>query len=132
MAASGAAGSISTVKVFAAGTYLLSFDLAGQHRFYDKTTKTTTVDFGGQSMAFPLVWNAALATYTWKVTIATPSVLTFSNSTGGNDNVGDLLDNVSVSTVVPEASTWAMLMMGFAGIGYAAFRTGRKTPVGIA
>ncbi|HEY1864409.1 MAG TPA: PEP-CTERM sorting domain-containing protein, partial [Roseiarcus sp.] len=27
--------------------------------------------------------------------------------------------------VVPEASTWAMMLLGFAGLGYAAFRRGR-------
>ena len=31
---------------------------------------------------------------------------------------------------VPEASTWAMMLAGFAGLGYAAFhRTGKRTPV---
>ena len=33
-------------------------------------------------------------------------------------------------TGVPEASTWAMMAMGFAGLGYAAFRrTGKREPV---
>jgi PEP-CTERM motif len=33
-------------------------------------------------------------------------------------------------TGVPEASTWAMMVMGFAGLGYAAFhRTGKREPV---
>jgi len=124
-------GTITTTKVFGPGTYTISFDLAGQNRAYDLLTKTTTVTFDGKTASFPLVWNAALATYTWTVTTSTAGTLSFSNSAGGNDNVGDLLDNVSVSTVVPEASTWAMLVAGFAGLGFAAFR-GRKTPLGIA
>ncbi len=33
---------------------------------------------------------------------------------------------------VPEASTWAMMLTGFAGIGFAAFRRGRKTAPAIA
>ena len=32
----------------------------------------------------------------------------------------------------PEASTWAMMGLGFAGLGFAAFRRGRKTSVAIA
>src|SRR5579871_4491249 len=31
-----------------------------------------------------------------------------------------------MATAVPERSTWAMLMLGFAGLGYAAFRRGNK------
>jgi hypothetical protein len=33
---------------------------------------------------------------------------------------------VGFSGSVPEPSTWAMMFMGFAGLGYAAFRQGRK------
>jgi hypothetical protein len=29
---------------------------------------------------------------------------------------------------VPEPSTWAMMMLGFAGLGYAAFRRSAKAP----
>ena len=32
------------------------------------------------------------------------------------------------SAQVAEPSTWALLMAGFAGVGYAAFVRGRKTP----
>ena len=37
----------------------------------------------------------------------------------------------SVTSVVPEPSTWAMMLLGFAGLGYAGFRS-RKTSVSIA
>ena len=39
-----------------------------------------------------------------------------------NDNVGGW--NVSV---VPETSTWAMMLVGFAGLGFAGYRKSRKT-----
>jgi hypothetical protein len=29
---------------------------------------------------------------------------------------------------VPELSTWAMMLLGFAGLGYAGFRQTRKSP----
>ena len=39
------------------------------------------------------------------------------------------LDNVSVtSTAIPEASTWAMMVLGFAGLGFAGFRA-RRTAI---
>jgi hypothetical protein len=34
---------------------------------------------------------------------------------------------VSVTATIPEASTWAMMTLGFAGLGYAAFRRSAKT-----
>ena len=41
-----------------------------------------------------------------------------------------LLDNVSL-TAVPEPSTWAMLLLGFAGLGYAGYRGRARAPVSI-
>jgi hypothetical protein len=41
-----------------------------------------------------------------------------------------LLDNVSL-TGVPEPSTWAMLLIGFAGMAYAGFRGRSRAPVSI-
>jgi hypothetical protein len=42
-----------------------------------------------------------------------------------------LLDSVSLTTGVPEPSTWAMMILGFVGLGYASLRS-RRTPVSIA
>ena len=35
--------------------------------------------------------------------------------------------DVTLSPSVPEASTWAMMLIGFAGLGFAAVRRARKT-----
>ncbi len=44
-----------------------------------------------------------------------------------NDPSYDGLDSFSVSaSAVPEASTWAMMLAGFAGLGFAGFRSTRK------
>jgi fibro-slime domain-containing protein len=40
--------------------------------------------------------------------------------------------DVTLTPSVPEASTWAMMLTGFAGLGFAAFRRGRKTAPAIA
>ena len=40
--------------------------------------------------------------------------------------------NVSLTPTVPEASTWVMMLTGFAGLGFAAFRRARKTAPTIA
>jgi len=41
-----------------------------------------------------------------------------------------LLDSVSLTEGIPEASTWAMVVLGFAGLGFAAYR-GRRTAISI-
>jgi len=50
----------------------------------------------------------------------------FNNGVGGNNwiyGVGSL----SFSTAAPEISTWAMMLVGFAGLGFASYRASRKT-----
>jgi hypothetical protein len=43
-----------------------------------------------------------------------------------------LLDSVSATQgVIPEPSTWVMLALGFAGLGYAGFRSNRRKPEAI-
>jgi hypothetical protein len=35
------------------------------------------------------------------------------------------------TTAVPEAPTWAMITLGFSGLGFVAFRRAKKTPFAI-
>jgi hypothetical protein len=48
----------------------------------------------------------------------------------GNPNNGYaadvVVDNFSISTTVPGPSTWAMMILGFAGIGFMAYRRKAK------
>jgi hypothetical protein len=43
----------------------------------------------------------------------------------GGDNVGPLLDNVNLLAFVPEPTTWALMILGFGGVG-AALRSRRR------
>jgi choice-of-anchor C domain-containing protein len=52
---------------------------------------------------------------------STTTVLSFNSTSGQNCCYGPALDNVAV-TAVPEASTWAMMILGFAGVGFMAYR----------
>ena len=47
------------------------------------------------------------------------------------NNVDFILDNVSVAAV-PEPSTWAMMILGFAGVGFMTYRRSRKTSLALA
>jgi hypothetical protein len=43
---------------------------------------------------------------------------TFANAEGGND----VIQTVTLSPGVPEPSTWAMMLLGFFGVGFLAYR----------
>ena len=45
------------------------------------------------------------------------------------DDVGSSVTFVQVSGAIPEPSTWAMMLLGFAGLGYAGYRKARRATV---
>jgi uncharacterized membrane protein len=47
--------------------------------------------------------------------------VTFSGAEGVN-NLGQVVGESDGSTVVPEPSTWAMMLVGFAGLGFTGYR----------
>ena len=71
----------------------------------------------------------------------TPTVFTFNGGTFSllvqdvqldtnifrSGDTANLLGSVSVTAAVPEPSTWAMLLIGFAGVGFTAYRRRFKT-----
>jgi hypothetical protein len=121
------AGTFQTAMSFAPGTYTLSFDLGGNARA--DVAKTTTIALGDFSTSLPLISTDPLSLYTFTFT-TTGGHLAFKDNAAGNQNIGNILDNVvlSVATSVPELSTWEMMTIGFAGLGFAAFRSSRNSP----
>jgi hypothetical protein len=76
---------------------------------------------------------APFSNYTMFFTAAEAGTLTFKFFTTGNDNVGPILDNVSLDVAagaVPEPATWGMMIGGFALAGAAMRR--RKAAVSFA
>jgi hypothetical protein len=46
----------------------------------------------------------------------------------GSIDVAQSFASIDVTTpTIPETSTWAMMLLGFAGLGYAGWRSSRKT-----
>jgi hypothetical protein len=58
-------------------------------------------------------------------TATSPSTLVSFAETVGSNNGGVLLDAVTVA--VPEVSTWAMMLAGFAGLAVFGYRQSRQT-----
>ena len=110
-------GQLQSNMLFPAGSYLLSFDLIGSQR---GTTASTTVTFGNYNQTFTLTSydDTGGIVVNELVTLSSPGHLLFVSDTPGN--IGDLLDNVVVSTPTPEPSS--LLLMGSALLVVIRFR----------
>ncbi len=118
------AGVLATANSFAAGTYTLNFLLGGSTRGDDNTVRVSLGDFVRE---ITLASNAGLTNQGFTFTTRTAGNLSFENF--GGDNLGLILDNITVDGATPtqtaavlEPSTWAMLLLGFAGVGFMAYR----------
>lgn len=101
------AGVIATKSAFAPGRYVLRFDFAGNQRGY--SPDTLSYSLGGATESFTVASPTPFATVARTVTLAASSRLSF--ACAGGDNVGPLLDNVSVQAV-PEPPALAALGIG--------------------
>jgi choice-of-anchor C domain-containing protein len=126
--------------------YTVSFLLAGNP---DGPPQTKDVDVSvngaSQDFLFPTVlgsatrdsmnWTPISFIFTANTALET---LTFASATCGGDisnncAFGPALDAVSVTSAVPELSTWGMMLLGFAGVGFVAYRRARSaSSIGIA
>lgn len=109
------AGDMISKDGFFAGTYTLVFSLSGNQRQH--RPDSLVVSLGSYSENFILNAGAVWGTFTRVVTVAADgSKLSFSHA--GGDNVGIMLDNVSVSAVpIPAAAfMFAPALLGFLGL----------------
>jgi hypothetical protein len=129
----GGAGTLETIQSFGPGTYTLTFDLGGNDR--GDVAKTTTIMLGDWSTSLTLDSSSPYTLYTYTV-VTTGGQLSFADDDAGNGAIGNVLDNVSLSSATPatqsiadpapELSTWGMILLGFSGLGFAAFRRTAK------
>jgi hypothetical protein len=50
----------------------------------------------------------------------------FSGAATGNTSIDNLEASTEATSAVPESSTWAMIILGFGGVGFMAYRRSRK------
>lgn len=107
-----------------AGSYTATFDLAGSHR---GTAETVTVDFGGVVQSYTLQAGDGWTSFSISVnSLGGPLSLSFLNS--GGDNVGALLDRVTVSmtSAVPEPASVPLMLAGLLTLGWSRRRALRR------
>jgi hypothetical protein len=117
---------VSGLKVGA--TYTLSYLSGGRT---GGGTQALDVYFGGQKLTTDTGSYSSWTPNTFVITAtATTETLEFvSQATGGLPSYGNEITGVSLAA--PEASTWAMMGLGFAGLAFAGFRA-RRTATAIA
>lgn len=116
---SGQAGLFSNSVHLSAGTYTLSYDIAGNMR--GAGNDIVDVSFGSANAQLVVGQADVLATRTLTFTAGAAGDYSFTFHNHGGDNMGALLDNVSIAAV-PEPETYAMLLVGLGALGFAARR----------
>jgi hypothetical protein len=110
----GDAGVLTSNATFGAGSYVLSFWLAGSQR---GSTETARVSYGAAFQDFTLGSGVPFTPQVIAFTAAAPFEISFANL--GGDNIGLLLDNVSLEAVgaaVPEPGTLLLLGSGLSAL----------------
>ena len=102
------------MATFGPGSYTLTFDLAGNLR--GAQAQTTTVRLGSFSQVFSPAANAGFTLQTLHFHTTTGGSLVFTEG-GPSDQQGNLLDDIILTSSIPEPMSWALMVLGFAGFG---------------
>lgn len=111
------------LNLLAGTTYNFSFDLAGSQR---GTSESVVVEFGSALQTYTLASGAAFTNYilTYMPTVSGAYSIKFQNQ--GNDNIGAILDNVSVDSVPSAVPLPAALPLMLSGLGVLGFASRRR------
>ena len=132
-------GITQTIANLSAGSYVLSFYLSGNPDG-GLGTKTMEVTVGDVVKSFSYTVTGAnslsdmryqLETVSFTLTSSTTIPLSFQSLDGDGSPWGAVVGEVSISAV-PELSTWAMMILGFCGIGFMAYRRKSKAVLHLA
>jgi hypothetical protein len=123
------AGEIQSIVSLGLGDYTVSFLLAGNLR--GAPNQTVSVSIGGQTINVTPSSNSQPYTL-YNLYFSGASGQVAFTDLGPSDQQGDLLDNIVVTTGVPEPATWIMLLTGFFGVGFMMRGSHRRRPIATA
>lgn len=109
----------STALTLGPGDYTLSFDISGNQRYGSSDSLAVTLG-GFFSDSYLLSPSDPWTTITHSFSVAAATTSSFIFNHAGGDNIGIMLDNVSLSSVdVPEPGSIALFGLGILGLGFA-------------
>jgi choice-of-anchor A domain-containing protein len=126
-------------QVTFSGTGVTSFIINVEGNFTEPSS--TNFNTAQEDALFNFYDATSVTLGNWKTSILAPKAdLSISNGfvtgsvfaasfSGGGELHNDNLFNGALPSAVPEPSTWAMMLAGFAGLGFVGFRRSRKEPV---
>lgn len=117
------ASMLTSNMTFGPGTYTVSFDLGGNMR--GDGSKTTTVQLGDTMRTYTLGSSDPLAMLTFTATVTGSAASLIFTQSGPSDNIGNILDNVAVSSVPLPASA-PMFGAALVALGAVGYRLRRK------
>jgi hypothetical protein len=111
----GVSGTLTSKATFTPGTYTLSFDVGNNPS--NASPDTMTVSLGSFSHTFTETGTVSLQHFSTQVTLTSPSALVFATPASDNDDIGVVIDNVSLISVAaaPEPSTLMTVALGAFG-----------------
>jgi len=132
-------GITQSITNLAAGSYALSFYLSGNP---DGGPSTKTVEVTIGSVVIPFTYtvtgansasnmNYALKTVNFTLNSLATIPLSFRSLDGEGSPFGGVIGDVSISAI-PEPTTWAMMIIGFCGLGMMAYRRKSKAALHLA
>jgi hypothetical protein len=121
------AGELQSVMSLPTGTYEVTFELATRNIPHPETT---VISIGGHSFSITPPRNQPLTSYSFVFSNASGQV-SFADL-GPSTQQGNFITDIVVLTAIPETATWAMMALGFAGLGFAGLRKSRRAPSTIA
>jgi len=117
----GNAGDLTTKDAFSIGKYELTFRIAGSQR--GQNADGVTVTFGDMNESFKKASTDPFELITRIVMLSSADFLAFSHA--GGDNIGILLDDVTI-TAVPLPAALPLYGAGLGLLGYVGWRRKRK------
>jgi hypothetical protein len=132
---------MSTSTTAAVGMNFILMTDAGGLPGVDLFSKGFSLGVNSPVLLTSLDWTVTPGTAYWLIALpspATTAVWEFSQSLAGNIAVGfgtipallpELRIEGELTTAIPEPSTWAMMLLGFAGVGYGVYRRKKMAAV---